>query len=232
MKLAIMQPYLFPYIGYFQLIASVDKFVFYDDVNWIKNGWINRNRLMISGLVRYITVPLAGVSSFNKICDVKLQPAEIWQRKLCESIRQSYSKAPYFEEVYGLISDVLHTNTTSAAELAKKSVCKTASYLQISTEFVNSSSAYGNETLVGRERVIDICRLEAASSYYNLPGGRSLYENDEFFTHGISLHFIEPELRDYKNASTVFTPGLSIIDILMFNSKREVIEMLGQARVK
>ena len=73
MKLAIMQPYLFPYLGYFQLIAAVDKFVFYDDVNFIKNGWINRNRLLISGKVNYITIPLSGASSFLKINQVLVQ---------------------------------------------------------------------------------------------------------------------------------------------------------------
>lgn len=222
-----MQPYLFPYLGYYQLVAAVDKFVFYDDVNYIKNGWINRNRLLLSGSVNYFTVPLAGASPFQKIHDVKIQNNGIWRRKLLQSMSQSYGKAPCFAAVFDLASSVLERSTDSISDMAKDSVIKVAEYLGLDTEFVETSRLYDNEHLTGTERVLDICQKTQASHYINLPGGRDLYSSDYFDKAGIQLQFIEPELMPYPQSKPPFTPGLSILDVLMWNDIPSVRALLN-----
>lgn len=218
MKLAIMQPYLFPYVGYFGLVGSVDKFVFYDDVNFIKNGWINRNRLFLSGDVRYFTIPLAGASSNLKINEVKIQAKNIWQRKLIETIRQAYSKAPYLKQTLDLIGDILNIESENISDFAKRSVVKTTERLSLGTTFVESSSFYNNQSLSGAARVVDICLRENACEYLNLPGGKELYSDDYFANKNIRIEFVEPNLRQYPQFDREFVPGLSVIDVLMFNS--------------
>jgi len=223
-----MQPYLFPYLGYFQLVAAVDKFVFYDDVNYIKNGWINRNRILLGDSVRYFTVPLAGASPSRKINEVDVQPREQWLRKMLEAIRHSYAKAPHYARVSELIGDVLNSTTTNVATLASRSVIETARYLQIGTDFVPSSTQYGNAALNGVDRVLDICTKECADAYVNLPGGQALYERKDFAARGVELSFIEPNLGAYRQFGDTFHPGLSIVDVLMFNSADQVKAMLTE----
>jgi hypothetical protein len=227
-KLAIMQPYLFPYLGYFQLVAAVDKFVFYDDVNYIKNGWINRNRLLLGNTVRYITVPLAGASPSRKINEVDVQPRDRWLRKLLEAIRHGYSKAPHYARVSELIGDTLSSGTMDISTLASRSVIETSRYLQIDTDFVPSSTLYGNAGLKGVDRVLDICMKERADAYVNLPGGQTMYERKDFDSLGINLGFIQPNLRPYRQFDDTFHPGLSIVDALMFNSADHVKAMLTE----
>lgn len=227
MKLAIMQPYLFPYIGYFQLAAAVDKFVFYDDVSFIKNGWINRNRMLLGDEVRYLTVPLAGASPTLKINDVLIQPRERWLRKLLESIRHAYAKAPQYPHVSKLIEQILSAPFTHISLLASHTVTEICRYLEIDTEFVASSTRYGNAQLKGAHRVIDICANERALIYVNLPGGRALYDSETFSTRGVELAFIEPNLCPYPQFDDAFHPALSILDVLMFNSKDRVQDMLS-----
>ena len=232
MKLAIMQPYLFPYIGYFQLVAAVDKFVFYDDVNFIKNGWINRNRLLLAGEVRYLTVPLRAASPFLKINQIATQGSGPWQKKMAESLRHSYRKAPYFEQVNAIFSDVIFSEPHSIAEMARNSVLSIARYLCLDTDFVLSSAVYVNAHLHSAERVIDICVAEQASHYYNLPGGRQLYDGAAFARHGIDLRFIETSIAPYRQATAVFQPGLSMLDVLMFNDVATVNAMLSDVAAK
>jgi hypothetical protein len=227
MKLAIMQPYLFPYVGYFQLAAAVDKFVFYDDVNFIKNGWINRNRMLLGDQVRYLTVPLSGASPSLKINEVMVEPRERWLRKLLESIRHAYAKAPHYPQVSALIGRILAEPLAPVSLLASHTVMEICRYLEIDTEFVPSSTKYCNAQLKGIERVIDICAREQASAYVNLPGGRQLYDSAAFSARGIELAFIEPNLCPYAQFDDAFHPALSILDVLMFNSKNSVRDMLS-----
>lgn len=221
-----MQPYFFPYIGYFQLIAAVDKFVFYDDVNFIKNGWINRNRLFLAGEVRYITVPLAGASPFLKINQVGIQAGDGWRRKLVESLRHSYAKAPHFDAVNELFQRVVFSSEQDIGTMAKTSIMTVCDYLGIATKFVQSSTIYDNASLSSTDRVLDICVKEHASDYYNLPGGRALYGDDEFAQRQVALHFIQPHLIPYPQFAAQFQPGLSIVDILMFNDRERASSMI------
>ncbi|MEQ9562695.1 MAG: WbqC family protein [Woeseiaceae bacterium] len=228
MKLAIMQPYFFPYLGYFRLAAAVDKFVFYDDVNFIKNGWINRNRLRLSGEVRYFTAPLAGASSSRKILEVEVQPGPVWRRKMLDSIRQSYAKAPFTGDVIDLVSSVIDNPSTNVADLAKRTVVSVASYLALATEFVWTSSKYGNSELSGERRVIDICKHEGATQYFNLAGGKNLYSPSAFELVGIDLCFVDSPDQQYWQGGRSFEPGLSILDALFWNERAVVSNMLHE----
>jgi hypothetical protein len=226
MKIAVMQPYLFPYAGYFQLIAVVDKFVFYDDVNFIKNGWINRNRLFLASDVRYFTVPLLGASPFKKINEVAVVPGNVWQKRIIDTVRQSYSKAPFFKEVNSLVSEIIFLNENKIGNLAKTSVMAVCNYLDINTQFVMTSAAYENSDMSGAARIIDICHREKSQLYFNLSGGKNLYSKDSFESENIELNFVGNEPIRYQQLSNEFHSGLSIIDVLMFNDKKTVSEML------
>jgi len=227
MKLAIMQPYLFPYLGYFQLVAAVDKFVFYDDVNFIKNGWINRNRILLGSECMYLTIPLAGASSHSKINQVRVDPVSRWRERLSKSMRQAYARAPYFEPVNALFNAVISTDEDRISEIAKRSVTGIARYLGLHTSFVTSSATYANETLRGQDRVLDICRREHASVYLNLPGGRAMYEPGGFAAAAVKLRFIGPRLSAYQQFKLPFHAGLSILDVLMFNAQNEASLLLS-----
>ncbi|MDM1348441.1 WbqC family protein [Myroides marinus] len=230
MKIAIMQPYFMPYIGYFQLVRAVDKFVFYDDVNYIKQGWINRNNVLIQGNASLFTIPLEKASSFSKINEVMLHSTlySNWRTKFLRSIEQSYKKAPFFAEVYSLVNIILNKETASIGVLAKESVIEVSKYLELSTEFVYSSTCYNNDNLSGKERVLAICKEEMASVYINPIGGQELYDKAKFLEKGFELFFIKSNKIEYKQFKEEFVPWLSIIDILMFNSKDCIHKMLDQ----
>jgi hypothetical protein len=226
MNVAVMQPYFFPYIGYFQLVTAVDKFVYLDDVNYNKKGWMNRNRLMIGGSVQYFTIPVSGASQNQKINEVKIQVTGPWREKMTRSLAQSYAKAPFVNEALHLLEKVLCIQSEYLSDYAKTSIKVIADYLDIKTTFIDSSQSYGNGSLSGSERILDIAKREEASVYYNLPGGASLYDDKVFNTQKIELRFIRPNLEPYPQNSNAFTPGLSILDVLMFNDRATTKDML------
>lgn len=225
--IAIMQPYFFPYIGYWQLINAVDRFVVYDDVNYIKGGWINRNRILINGAPSYITAPLQQASSYKRICDISLQPSSVWRDKLIRMLELSYRKAPYYVDVIPLLEELIRHDDENLADYLVYQLKTLAAFMNIGTEFVVTSRGYANDPLSGQERVLDICSREAAQIYCNLPGGRSLYDASRFTSQGITLKFIQPKQIEYKQFSNVYQPSLSIIDVLMFNQRSTVAKMLG-----
>ncbi|REE83099.1 WbqC-like protein [Lutibacter oceani] len=232
MKIAVMQPYLFPYIGYFQLINAVDKFIIYDDVNFIKQGWINRNQILVQGAKQLFTVPLQKQSSFLKINEtfINEKQFEKWKVKFLKTIEQSYKKAPYFEQLNQVINKVLSNNHDEMpiSKLATKSLLEITSFLGLKTEFVLTSSLFDNVNLSGQERILDICKKEQAEQYINLIGGIELYNKQIFKQHEIKLNFINTKSIYYKQFNDDFVPWLSIIDILMFNSVDEIRKMLNQ----
>lgn len=226
-----MQPYFFPYIGYFQLVAAVNKFVIYDDVNFIKGGWINRNNVLINKKSNLFTVPLNKASSNTLINETKinLKFYNIWKVKFLRSLEQSYKKSPYFTEVYNLIENVLEIKENNLiSELAVNSIKNVSDYLQLETEISKASENYINKTKSGEERVLDICRIEKASQYINPIGGIELYSKNTFKENGIVLNFIKSKPIIYSQFDNNFSPWLSIIDVLMFNSIGEVNRMINQ----
>jgi WbqC-like protein len=220
-----MQPYLFPYIGYFQLIHAVDRFVVYDDVAYIKQGWINRNRILINGEPSFFSVPIKHASSYALICDTFIdddpQHAR-WVEKLLKTFDNAYRRAPEFRRVFPIVERVFSVNTTRIADLALASVKAISSLLEIETTFVDSSRTYGNATLRGENRVLSICQAERANEYINVPGGRDLYSRERFEAAGIGLSFIQPRNVEYPQFGGPFVQGLSIIDVLMFNPLDQV----------
>jgi len=233
MKLAIMQPYLFPYLGYFQLIAAVDKFVIYDDVAFIKQGWVNRNQIMLHGKPYLFSAPIQGASSNKTIRDTLVSFHEYprWKDKFLKTIGLAYSKAPQFEPTRLFISEVVGSNFSSIGELASRSVLAVCQRLGITTRIEPSSTIYGNGHLHAQDRVLDICVREGAALYINAPGGRELYAPERFASHGVELRFLRSRLPAYSQFEHEFVPALSIIDVLMFNSPEQISMLLKQCDV-
>jgi hypothetical protein len=228
MILALNQPYWFPYLGYFQLIHAADRFVVYDDVTYIKGGWINRNRILVGGEPHYFTVPTQDASSFKPIRDVAVGEQREWRKKMLRTIEQAYSKAPEFAAVFPLVEAVVRSPEPHVAGLAVASLRAVMGYLGITTELVASSSGYGNADLHGEARVLDICHREGAHVYVNASGGMALYDKAHFAARGVELRFLKPLLTPYRQFGAAFVPGLSIVDVLMFNPRERVQAMLEE----
>jgi len=225
MKIAIMQPYLFPYIGYFQLINSVDKFVVYDDVNYIKQGWINRNRLLLNKKDFLFGVILDGASSFKLINEIQVKDNGL---KLLKTIEQAYLKAPYYKEVYPLIESLLVQQEKNLAKYIYHQLSSISKYLEIQTEFILSSEIEKDNTLKGQDKVISICKILKGDVYINAIGGQELYDKETFLSHGLTLSFIKSKPVNYAQFANDFIPWLSIIDVLMFNSRDEIKQFLNE----
>ncbi|TVR84857.1 MAG: hypothetical protein EA412_00120 [Chitinophagaceae bacterium] len=221
MKVAIMQPYFFPYIGYFQLINKVDTFVFFDDVNFIKRGWINRNRILIDGNPHLITIPLVGASQNKLINEIPVVNNPVWKKKLLTKIEHAYSKCTNFNIVFPLIHELISSNYQLISDYAVASIEMVAEYIGLDTSFEVSSKKYGDIIGNGEFRIIDICKELEADTYFNMAGGKELYDHKNFINEGIDLVFVEPKLKSYNQANfDGFEAGLSIIDLL-FNVNRE-----------
>jgi hypothetical protein len=229
MRLAIMQPYLFPYLGYFQLLRACDTFVFYDDVTFIKQGWVNRNRLWTAQGPQFFTLPILSVSSFVPIRETLIseRPAG-WRGKLRKTFEQSYRKAPHFEEVWALMGPLFDDPEPHVGQIAQRSVRLVAGYLGIEPRWVDSSVGYGNSELHAQDRVLDICRREGADEYVNMIGGQTLYDRGDFARAGVTLRFLTPELPAYPQGKGEFAPGLSILDVLFFNSREQARALLDR----
>ncbi len=227
MRLGIMQPYLFPYIGYYQLIKAVDKFVIYDDVSFINKGWINRNNILVNNEAYSFTTPLKEASQNRRINEIALDQNETWKIKFLKTLEHSYRKAPYFSQVALLIQDVFNPGFTHIHQLARESVILIARYLGMQTGFVESSSKYNNVHLKGQNRILDICVQEGADHYINPVGGIEIYSRPNFENIGIKINFIKTKFITYPQFSNEFISNLSIIDVLMFNTKEEIQGMLN-----
>jgi len=227
MKLAIMQPYFFPYIGYFQLINAVDKFVIYDDVNFIKRGWVNRNRILLNDADHTFSIPVLKASQNITIANTLIDPSLKWRDKLILTMEHAYRNAPYFSEVFPLVEKSILKQCPTIAAYALHSIEAVVDYLEIGTEIVATSSNYGNEQQKGPDRILDICLKEGATTYINPSGGVGLYDKQPFKDSRVDLHFIYTGQVSYAQQKNPFIENLSIIDVLMFNSKTEIKSMLN-----
>lgn len=223
-----MQPYLFPYLGYFQLIHAVDKFVVYDDVSFIKQGWINRNNLLLNGRAHMFSVPIAHMSSYSLISETQIAKNDLWKSKFLKTLRQAYERAPYFQSCFEIIQRVIQSAENSIAALAVNGIKEVCDYCSIKTAIRETSVDYRNAQLKSQSRVIDICVKEQATEYVNLSGGVSIYTKEAFDEHHIQLRFIRMKNVEYAQFGNGFIPSLSIIDVMMFNSKEQITELLKQ----
>lgn len=228
MKLAIMQPYIFPYIGYFQLINSVDKFVILDDVNFINRGWINRNKILVNNSDYLFTIPLKEVSQNKKISDILISEDIKWQPKFLKTLLLAYKKAPYFEETFKKIENILQDNENNISTFIFNSLKKLNVYLGIETEIIETSRKYKNSQLKGQDKIIDICLKEKANQYINPIGGTEIYSRHCFEEKNIKLKFLKTNNIFYKQNNNSFIPWLSIIDVMMFNSKENISKFLRE----
>lgn len=225
MKLAIMQPYFMPYIGYWQLMNAVDKYVVYDDVNYINRGWINRNRILINGQEHLFTISLKNASQNKHINDIEI--ADDFS-KIQKQIEFSYKKAPYYKYVSLLLQDIFSFPSKNLSDFLYHSIVVCRDFLGIKTEIIKSSCLAKDNTLRGENKIIHICKIMGVSKYYNAIGGQELYNKVEFQNNGIELKFLRSDLVSYKQFANEFVPGLSIIDVMMFNSVDEIKTMLNK----
>jgi hypothetical protein len=226
MNLAIMQPYLFPYIGYFQLMAAVDKFVVFDDVNYINRGWINRNRILLNAAAHTFTVPLQGASQNRLICDIELVNDSIWRDKLLRTLQLAYGKAPFYSLVSGLVESIIQYPGNQLDQLLLNSLREVNRYLGLEVEIVSTSRIYQNSHLKGQERILDICLKEQADIYINPIGGLELYEKAKFSEKGVQLFFLRSRPISYPQGQGEHVPWLSIIDVLMYNDPAAIRQLL------
>ncbi|MCC6069960.1 WbqC family protein [Massilia sp. GCM10020059] len=232
MKLAIMQPYFVPYIGYFQLMAAVDRFVLFDDVSFINRGWINRNRILVGGREHLVTIPLRGASQNQQINQIALSDDAAWPSKLLKTIEQSYRKAPFYAETMPLVQDILSCPETMLAPYLRFSLTALKDWLELPCQIIGSSAQYENKEYKGARRILDICRQEQASVYVNAPGGKDLYAPADFAALGMQLRFLKPRLEEYAQGGAPFMPGLSIIDALMYQGRAAARQALFAAELE
>ncbi|MEG9328951.1 WbqC family protein [Salinimicrobium catena] len=234
MKLAVMQPYFFPYLGYFQLINVSHTFVFYDDVNFITRGWINRNKIKVNNNSFLFTIPLENASQNKLINQIYIDKKRFqsWKRKFQETLKQNYCKTPYYKDIQPIIESVLNFETQSIGNISKRSILKILEYLEIDKNVIESSKIFNNQELKSQERIINICQRTGANIYLNMIGGRHLYKMEDFDSNNISLQFLSPNRIEYPQEGSDFIPNLSIIDVLMNNSKIQVLELLNEYQLK
>ena len=229
MKVAIMQPYICPYIGYFQMINAVDHFVFYDDVNFIKRGWINRNKILLNGKDALLTIPLIKASQNKPINGIDLFFDKKMKENLISKIENAYKKAPYYSDVIGLIRTIIRAEILNIGKYAANSVISVSNYLAIDTKFYFSSvQSPESKGMDKADRLIFISKTLGAEQYINSIGGQELYDKNYFSNYHIDLRFIKTLDFKYQQFNHPFIPALSIIDVLMFNSKGDIGKMLNQ----
>lgn len=216
MKIAIMQPYFFPYIGYFQLIAAVDLFVLYDNIQYTKKGWINRNRILLNGSDSVISLPLKKDSDTLNVSERELA-VSFKPGKLLAQLDGAYRKAPYFEHTMSLVEATLLQNTSNLFTFLHHGLVKTCAHLGITTPIHISSGIDIDHTLKGQDKVLAICKATGAHTYVNAIGGQALYLTEDFLREGIELRFIRSQAFSYEQFGAPFVPWLSLIDVLMFN---------------
>ncbi|MBF0760405.1 WbqC family protein [Dysgonomonas mossii] len=230
MILGIMQPYFMPYIGYFQLLNAVDKYVIYDNAKYTKKGWINRNRILQNNKDTLISISVEKDSDYLDIKDRSVADS-FDKKKLINQIRESYRKAPYFEQVIPIVEDIINYEEKNLFLYIYNSIKEVCKYLNIHTEIIISSTIDIDQTLAGQDRVIAICKTLGAKDYYNAIGGQELYHPKDFEKKGVSLRFLSSNLVAYKQFNNDFIPWLSIIDVMMFNSLAETQDMLNEYKL-
>ena len=218
-----MQPYFMPYIGYWQLMAAVDTYVVYDDVNYIKGGWVSRNNILLNGQKHMFTITLNGASPNKLFNEITIKDDF---KKFSRLIESAYRKAPYYEEACALMDKIYSCEDKSLGAFMMNSFQVVLDYLEIDTRLILSSTLEKDNTLRGKEKVKHICQLLGADTYYNAIGGQELYDKNDFKADGIDLYFVQTNLTPYVQLGNEFVPGLSMIDVLMFNNPIEVKQLL------
>lgn len=231
-KVAIMQPYLFPYIGYISLIKNTDEFILFDTVQFIRHGWIERNRVLKQneGWL-YIKVPLIKGSRDTLIKDILINNSDNWKEKMLAQFQPYKKIAPHYNEVMRVVNKIFEQDYDSIVELNKVALESICDYLQIDHEIsVFSHMGLNIETAnAPDEWALNICKaLGDVDEYWNPPGGQEFFDRSKYDANNIKLVFQKPIMSEYDQKRTPFEPGLSIIDVMMFNSVEQINSMLDQ----
>lgn len=227
MKLAIMQPYFLPYMGYFQMMREVDVFVILDDVNFMKKGFIHRNSILSQGKSQRFTIPVEGMSQNKLISQMSFKLENNTKKKLLSTIQHCYQKAPYFLEINPMLNEIFQYSNLNIPAFIGNSIEEISSHLGIEAEIIYSSQLNKKEDTKGVERILDICKILKADNYINAIGGQTLYQKEEFEKEGIILQFIKmDETIEYSQFGEDFVPYLSVLDAMMFCSVTEMKQLL------
>lgn len=226
---AVMQPYVFPYLGYFSLVQACDDFVFYDDVQHVTRGWVHRNRILLNGAAHTFTVPLSGSSQNVRIDELHTHDFATFRRHFVRQLECAYRRAPCFATTMELVLDVLDLNDPGIAELAMRSVERVSAAIGLERRFLRASRDFAATRSAGRaERLVAITRRLGRRRYVNAPGGMALYDKADFEHEGLTLQFVQPRLPAYPQlGGRPFVPGLSVIDALMHNPPEHVAELVA-----
>lgn len=222
-----MQPYFFPYIGYYQLIAAVDLFVVYDNIKYTKKGWINRNRMLQNGKDVTFSLPLKAASDFLHV-DQRELSTDFSRDKLLAQLEGAYRRAPFFKQVFPLIEGIVNFDDPNLFSYLFNAILKTCAFLDIKTKLVKSSGVGIDHDLKAQEKVIALCQALNADKYINPIGGTELYDRAEFKDQGIDLSFLSAKPFEYVQFDSTFVPWLSIIDVMMFNDPKTLSETVRQ----
>ncbi len=221
-RIAIMQPYLFPYLGYYQLLHLVDNFILLDDVNFIKRGWINRNRILINGKAHMFSLSLHKASQFSKINSLRLADYPRWRSRFFKTLSHAYARAPEYERSLEMLNRALPQKATWLNELLQTSLGVVCDYMGITTPMESITDQPRATNLKGADRILSICREIGTMEYINLPGaGKDLYKAATFAESGINLRFLQSDPIIYRQFDGPFIPMLSILDVIMFNKANE-----------
>jgi WbqC-like protein family len=232
MTIAVMQPYIFPYLGYYQLVGAVDTFVFFDDVNFITRGWINRNRILQQNEPYRFTIPLNKASQNKLINEIEIADFPSWRKDFLKLIEFNYKKAPFYVSVQNRMHEFLYSKDYRLiGELASDSVRNIAAFLELPTRFLFSSQLEykDGEIRNGQDKVIRICDLLGANKYINPQNGIEIYDQEAFEKKDVNLNFIRMDEIIYDQMGrSKFEGSLSIIDVLMFNDIERIKELLSK----
>lgn len=230
MKLAIMQPYFFPYIGYFSLIEYADKFVFFDTPQYISRGWINRNRILtLNGEPTYITVPVEKAPQETPIREIMIDNSKDWRGRIYGQLSAYKRRAPRYSITEAIVHDVLDGfKGNGLSELSIRTVKMMSDILGLKCEYGIFSGMKENIVEVKKpdEWALEISKALEADVYVNPPGGMSFFDRDKYRNAGIEIKFLQSNLRPYRQRIGQWVPALSVIDVLMFCDEREVTDML------
>ena len=237
MKIAIMQPYFFPYLGYFQLMSAVDEWVVFDDIQYIRHGWINRNRILSPNLEKewqYITVPLKKYSQNSLINQIEIRNTNSWVDSILGGL--SYYKrikAPYYNDTIAFIKPLIDSEYKFISKLNIDLIQNIASLLDIEINITISSKKdfKYKENMESDDWALEISKKMGASTYINPIGGSEIFNKNKFINESIQIKFLKPNLVRYKQSRREYVSMLSIIDSLMFNSLKEVKEMLNNYEI-
>lgn len=217
MLVSIMQPYYVPYIGYWELIARSDVFVLYDDAQYKKGGWINRNRIIYNGELKYLTIPINNASPHKRIFD--LEPSVNFNEYM-EGVRNKlenyYGYSAHFEQLVDFINEThVESEFWNLGKFLDANIRNTCSKFEIKTRIFRSSEIQYNRSGDAQTKVISICNAVGATKYINPLGGKTLYSEQKFIENGVALNFTESNLaRRLGNASIIDLVARHGVDVI------------------